>query len=806
MRFVLGLLLCAFALQARAETFALNIPEQDLASALEQLSDQTGLQLLYPAEIPRGLRSRPISGDFSAEAALSSMLAGTGLVPRQVENTVVIERANGTRTIGSVQVIGEPKFSSNGSLDRYATESSGSYAAAGASIGSPFPQALKDTPRSVSVLTQSQLSDQNLTELSDALRQLPGVSVRGLPVDATKAYVRAFALSDYQIDSGAPRSLGADPVFRGDLDAYDRVELLRGSDGLGNGFASPAGVLNLVRKRPLDRTQIAMELQGGSWEYKRAMLDASAPLAWDGRLRGRTVLSGSEQEYFYDTSDQQRANWYSIVEAELMSNTVLAAGVHFRDRRATPWAQGGIVSLMDAESPIGRNQTFVLPWERDNLRSTTLFTTLEQRLAPDWTARLVFDHVRDTGEFLTVGGVTGGSVDVESGDGLFLLGLRDEEITRTQALADLKIHGRFRWLGLEQHLAIDVHDINDRQRTTAYETDQSNAFIPINIYTFDAAAYPAPLRTGLAADTPSIVHRDRTGGSVTLTLSPWTPLKIIGSYRWSADENRVRTASFSSSERSDHSAPSYLGLTYALGHSWSAYASWADVYESNAPFVTAAGRQLEPVFGSHYETGIKFGNDALNAAFALFRIKQRNLSRFLSSDPEDPFCCYDNGSNLRRLSDGAGIEVAGTPGGGVQLTASYSYNRNIARGSDATSPGERIDNETPRHLLQLWSIWNPPFAGWERLQVGGGVYAQSESAWRQVFTMTPDGPVFSDVAQGGYALFAARIGWRVDSHWSLAVNVENLFDRQYDISRGGSSETVLSGEPRSLLLTVRCTL
>ncbi|MBH9665318.1 TonB-dependent receptor, partial [Burkholderia multivorans] len=35
------------------------------------------------------------------------------------------------------------------------------------------------------------------------------------------------------------------------------------------------------------------------------------------------------------------------------------------------------------------------------------------------------------------------------------------------------------------------------------------------------------------------------------------------------------------------------------------------------------------------------------------------------------------------------------------------------------------------------------------------------------------------MSQGGYALASVRLGYRYDKHWSAAVNVNNLFDREY---------------------------
>src|SRR5690606_20733873 len=101
-----------------------------------------------------GRRSSPLAGEYTFDAALQTLLAGTGLQFRRGAGaTVLIERAaSDERVIGAVRVAGEgagPRRGINGSTDTLATENSGRYAPRGAGVGSPYPQSLKDTPRAV---------------------------------------------------------------------------------------------------------------------------------------------------------------------------------------------------------------------------------------------------------------------------------------------------------------------------------------------------------------------------------------------------------------------------------------------------------------------------------------------------------------------------------------------------------------------------------------------------------------------------------------------------------------------------------
>jgi len=59
-----------------------SIPGQPLVTALQAYSQASGVQVLYESGLAAGRRSAPVEGEFSAEAALQILLAGTGLAIR----------------------------------------------------------------------------------------------------------------------------------------------------------------------------------------------------------------------------------------------------------------------------------------------------------------------------------------------------------------------------------------------------------------------------------------------------------------------------------------------------------------------------------------------------------------------------------------------------------------------------------------------------------------------------------------------------------------------------------------------------
>ena len=74
-------LLVGLVQAVRAEVI-LDLPAQNLDSALQAFSHATGLAVLVDRELTRGRRSIGVHGRYSAQQALGLLLTGSGLMAR----------------------------------------------------------------------------------------------------------------------------------------------------------------------------------------------------------------------------------------------------------------------------------------------------------------------------------------------------------------------------------------------------------------------------------------------------------------------------------------------------------------------------------------------------------------------------------------------------------------------------------------------------------------------------------------------------------------------------------------------------
>jgi outer membrane receptor for ferric coprogen and ferric-rhodotorulic acid len=132
------------------------------------------------------------------------------------------------------------------------TENSGSYTTPQMSTATRLPLSIRETPQSVTVITRQRIEDQNMVTISDAMQNMPGVSVStSSGTEHDHFYARGFRVDNISFD-GLPVSLelyGPDFLLA-DMMMYDRIEVVRGAAGLMEGAGNPSASVNLVRKRP----------------------------------------------------------------------------------------------------------------------------------------------------------------------------------------------------------------------------------------------------------------------------------------------------------------------------------------------------------------------------------------------------------------------------------------------------------------------------------------------------------------------------------------------------------------------------
>jgi outer membrane receptor for ferric coprogen and ferric-rhodotorulic acid len=795
----------ANAAESQAREF--DVPAQPLAQAVLAFSQQAGVQLVLESGTAQGMSSSPVKGRMSVAEAITRLLAGTSLTWRFVnDRTVTIEAApqgsNGEHVLGAVRVEGEqrsPYFGGagqmagvngvNGSRDITATEGTKSFTSGALTVGSKVPQAIKDVPQSVSVLTSERLQQQNVTDFTSAMQQLPGITlVQGITSLENAFYSRGFQVTSVQVDGGAPLATSGAAVWglypQIDMSIYDHVELVRGADGQFGSYGDPGGTVNLVRKKPLDHPQVTLEGQAGSWSNYRVVADATAPLALDGRLRGRLVMTWQNDHHFYDIAKDDKALIYGIAEFDATPTTLLTAGINYTRQHSVPW-QGGLPRFLNGgDLQLPRSTCLCFSWNRWDMATTEIFGGVEQKIADDWKLKVnVTDNRQSNTQKI---GYSQGAVNPTNDRGPVLNGVY-ADVGSKQLSAEAVLTGAVTIFGQRQEITIganrvksDAGGTTDYARLvggtsaapyqpyaggpTFYSGSPNGSFPPIDVFNFNPGdpLYTEP-RNPLATTVYPVFGSLQEGAYVNLRLTAFDRLHLNASVRWSrfeyhfAEDDLCTTTSglcagmqigdvYSTvSEKyheNDVSWPPSGSLSYDITRRLTAYVGYTDIYQSQAYDLDSALKPLPPVTGSNIEAGLKWAarDGKLNLAVAAYTIKQKG---FGIPDPPDysnyyqvapgVYCCFVADPNAVERSKGIDVDATGEILRGWQIAASYTYNENKSEGDyfgvPAGSPTTPIVSIQPKHLYKLWTTYDFGAAGHKgalsRLALSLGVNAQS---------------------------------------------------------------------------------
>ncbi|AYN84117.1 TPA: Fe(3+)-pyochelin receptor FptA [Pseudomonas aeruginosa] len=641
----------------------------------------------------------------------------------------------------------------------------------------------RELPQSASVIDHERLEQQNLFSLDEAMQQATGVTVQPFQLLTTAYYVRGFKVDSFELD-GVPTLLGNTASSPQDMAIYERVEILRGSNGLLHGTGNPAATVNLVRKRPQREFAASTTLSAGRWDRYRAEVDVGGPLSASGNVRGRAVAAYEDRDYFYDVADQGTRLLYGVTEFDLSPDTLLTVGAQYQHIDSITNMAGVPMAKDGSNLGLSRDTYLDVDWDRFKWDTYRAFGSLEQQLGGGWKGKVSAEYQEADSRLRYAGSF--GAIDPQTGDGGQLTGAA-YKFKSIQRSLDANLNGPVRLFGLTHELLGGVtYAQGETRQDTARFLNLPNT--PVNVYRWDPHGVPRP-QIGQYT-SPGTTTTTQKGLYALGRIKLAEPLTLVVGGReswWDQDTPATRF-------KPGRQFTPYGGLIWDFARDWSWYVSYAEVYQPQADRQTWNSEPLSPVEGKTYETGIKgeLADGRLNLSLAAFRIDLENNPQEdpdHPGPPNNPF--YISGGKVR--SQGFELEGTGYLTPYWSLSAGYTYTSTEYLKDSQNDSGTRYSTFTPRHLLRLWSNYDLPWQD-RRWSVGGGLQAQSNYSvdYRGV-----------SMRQGGYALVNMRLGYKIDEHWTAAVNVNNLFDRTYYQSLSNPNWNNRYGEPRSFNVSLR---
>jgi len=725
-----------------------DIPAGPLAGALNRFAQQAGVAVVVDAQQVQGLTCEGLSGDYGIEEGFNRLLRGSGLA--------VAKTAAGYGLVPAPRSADEARVLKSMRVTAAAPEensSAGSYAFKAGRGATGMNLSLRETPQSVFILTRAQMDDFRLNSVNDALEAAPGLVVERVETDRTYYTARGFNITNFQEDGiGVAFPHG---LVGGDLDTiiYDRVEVVRGANGLLSGTGNPSATVNFIRKRPTEVLQAALGASYGSWNNRRLEADVASPFDREGRLRGRVVAAAQDADSYLDRYSHSRNTFYGVLEADVGEHVTLSAGHTYLQNKADGHLWGGLPMYYSdgTLTHFDRSTNTAADWSHWYATNQISFLEGVYHFDNDWELRAIYTHkkIEWDGKLFYVSGVP----DRATGLGSFSYPAKYNTVNKQDVL-DVRASGRFELAGREHDLILGGNLSISRVDGLSMAGD-GVALPPLEQWHGDTPQPDFNVKEG-AAD---FVDRQRSA-YFAARLNLGDALKLIVGAN-ATDATSTGSNYGTSRRRSELEITPYVGAVYDLSATLSAYASYTEIFTPQSE-VGADFRTLDPVTGKNYEAGLKaeLFDQRLLGTLSLFRSEQSNLPNRLGMIGSVTVF-----EATEVTSQGVELELSGQLGERLQVAGGYT------RLWLEDGHGDDARLYTPRQIFRVTATYRVP--GIDALKVGANLGWRSQTSSRGAAL-----PAVT-VRQPAYALLNLMARYDFSEHLFGTLNLNNVTDKRY---------------------------
>lgn len=758
-------------------TDTFTIKNKTLKEAIEIISKKADIPYIVNSKLIEDKKAKNIENIKGLKETLKKLLEGTNLSSTIENDTIFIKEKNTTKleksSLGEVNIV-ENIYNT--------TETSNSYTITNMNSATKMNLSIKDTPQSISVLTNEQLNDIGVEYLEDITDIATGISYDKNNGSTPTFYSRGFEIKNFQVNGINRYMPNRGTAKAQDLSIYDRVEIVRGATGLLSGTGEPSATINLVRKKAYSKEfNSSISLETGSWDKYKTQIDLMSKLNDKGTIRGRLIASYEEENSFIDEIEEEKKVLFGTIEADLSDKTLLTLGSSYVNTRVdnsirsllpVTFSDGSKTTSLDRSTWLGSDWTYKDSTEKSH------FIELEHYLNNDVKVHATYTHTnfslpeKNTLVNGAVWGTLNQALNKNTGAGLvnFVQAYYPERETKTDSF-DIYTSVPFELFNLE-HEFLMGYSISKTKNYTEYAWNYDSP--AINTYNNSRADEP----NWGDFDTFDDSKVTQTGLYVASRLSLSDDLKVIlGARLANYKEEGILRRNEIDLEYKNEIIP-YAGIIYNINDIYSLYGSYTEIFQVQN-LRNQEAKLLEPVEGVNYEIGAKasFLNNKLNTTLSLFRIEQDNIGQVdgvIQGTGERAYKAVEGST-----SKGVEFEVAGDLTDSIQLLLGYSY----FKLEDAQN--NKMNTSNPNKQFKLNAKYYK-----DKFSIGGGVNWKSAA-------------FEGDARQEAYLLANLFGEYNFTKNLSGQLNINNLFDKKYYSSV--HSFGVNYGEPRSFNFKLKYT-
>ena len=743
-----------------------NISAGSLNTALILFVKQADVEVFTDPALLSGKTTQGLQGNYTAQDGLKHLLGDSGLqaVP-QGKGYLVQKLQIAQSDIGQTE-----KESTLPTITVSAKVSSG-YTVPKISTATKTNTPLIDIPQSISVVTQEAIKDQNILSMSDAVRYVPGMGISQGEGNRDALVFRGNrSTADFFVDG-----IRDDVQYFRDIYNIERVEVLKGPNGMIFGRGGSGGVINRVVKEAGWSPIQEITAQAGSFNAKRVALDVGQGINEVAAVRLNAMYEDSGS--FRDGVDLKRYGVNPTVTIMPTNNTkVVLNAEYFKDERI---ADRGIPSFQGR--PLNTN---VSTFFGDPNRSPTdselkaVNALIEHKFDNEVTIRNRTRYATQDKFYQNVypNAVNAAGTDVAI-NAYNDTTQRNTFFNQTDLLFSLNT-GKVKH-DLVVGLEIGRQETDSLRRTGFFNNTATSVTAPL---TNPITTVPITFRTQASdADNHSVTKQTALYLQDQIKLLPQLQAILGVRYdRIEVDFRKNNAAPALDINTKDNFFSPRVGLVYKPIETVSIYTSYSLSYVPRAgeqlTSLTVTNQALEPEKFKNVEVGAKWDiQPNLALTTALFQLDRTNV---IIPDP--------NNAAISRLGGGQrnkGFELglAGRITPAWSVMGGYTYQDGVITNTLSSTAREgAVLAELPKNNFSLWNRYdiNP------RWGVGLGVINRGA-----MFTSTDN-----TVRLPGFTRVDAAVYARIDKNLRAQLNIENLFDTKYFAS-AQNNNNISPGSP-----------
>ncbi|ALP64370.1 TonB-dependent receptor [Paraburkholderia caribensis] len=639
------------------------------------------------------------------------------------------------------------------------------------SVGAKVPTALRDIPQAVTVIPKAVLQSQAANSFSDALRNVPGITIGAAEGGqiGNNINLRGFsARTDIYLDGFRDRGQYYRDTFN-----LESIDVLYGPSSLYFGRGSTGGVINQVSKEPTLKKRADVSVQAGTHDRYRTTVDLDTPITDTSAFRinafGQSLGSSRDVMKNKDYGVAPEVKFGIGTPTEI---TLSALIQHNRDQ-----PDYGIPPLNGHPAPVNRGTFYGYTDDRTIQDVQTFSARIKHRFNDDVTVRnqTQFSHYSTearatnaasvlTGPLSTSTALTNGNFTTIDPSKLFVkLQGKDRNINDHSVYNSTDVEWKFNTGPVKHDLLAGVdlsHETYSNQSFTATSPGMTSNTIGV-VPLIDPPYTPRPANVKEVATNLAESSANGVGLYLNDTISLGEHWKVVGGVRWDRYEasikNTINLPRYAT--QTNYFTSVRGGIIYQPADWQSYYVSYGTSFDPSLEALTLTNGQqnLPPEHNKSYEVGAKLDllGGGLSVTQSLFNIEKTNAR---TANPDGSYT-LDGDIRVR----GYQLGLAGHITDKWQVFGGYTYmDGTILQAFDGTQ-GKTPAN-TPRNTLTLWTtyLFTPH---WE---IGGGpTYMSSRYAANNNL-----------VQVGGYTRWDAMAAYHA-KRYDVQINVLNLTDKNY---------------------------